>query len=268
MWPFDSRLNVVRVGAGRVEHWACTGQGLMRSAQECLPPGARQGVAGPDELRQAMRKLLTAGSPGRAHLVLESAWLPVLLLDTGSLWSSAPLEALLRHRLSQLFDVPGHPGVFWQVMLEHRPGERHALGYGLAVEIRQALVDAGADAGVRWASLQPALAWGRQRLRDRRVRDGWWVWGEQDRSLVCHLVGGRVDALNAGAPALGDVPDWRRALEVERFRFGVEAEIGPVVLAGWEAPAAQSASGMTWASVGGDPPEQPAVRNLQAQAAA
>lgn len=253
MWPLESRHDVLRVGACRVERWVVSPAGLVLAGSEAA--GAASGHRGADlqALGQALSALLAAGCSRRAHLVIESAWLPMLLLETGALWSRAELHALLRHRLGHLFDAPGQPGVAWELMLDHRAGDAHGLGYGLAPAVKDVLVKAGTDSGVRWASMQPAFAWGWQRLKRERAAmpgAGWWLWKEQDRTLVGQIVGKRVRAMNTAAAPIDDPARGRRIVEIERVRFGVEGDASRGVIAGWDTELPASAgSGLAWVSV-------------------
>jgi hypothetical protein len=133
------------------------------------------------------------------------------------------VERLARHRLAQLHLPPGVPADDWGLRLDHRPGDVHAMGYGLAPSTRQAVLDAMTAAGRRAASLQPAWAWARQRLarRGSGLRTGWWGWVEQDRALLGRLERGRVTALNAGAPVPGDEGELARLFAVEAARCGL-----------------------------------------------
>ena len=238
MWPLEFRHDIVRVGARGVERWAWSPTGLVRAGHEDVGSEVGRAGADPHALAPALRELLAAGSSRRAHLVVESAWLPVLRLETGALWSRAQLQALLRYRLAQLFDEPGRPAIAWELMLDHRAGEKQAIGYGLAPAVKEIVARAGAEAGVRWASMEPAFAWGWHRLRRQRPQiapAGWWLWQEQDRSFVCHVAGRRVRAMNTAAAPLSDAEQCRRAIAVERVRFGVDSNVAGAVVAGWDA---------------------------------
>ena len=177
-------------------------------------------------------------------MIFESAWMPIMLIETGhSLWSPKPIEALLRHRFSQLYNDRDDPVAAWHLQLDYQPGEFQGMGYGIAPSIRQAAIDAAAAAGVRLASLQPAFSWSRQRLRRQRGRvlggaarrNVWWLWIEQDRSLVCHFDDrGRLHSLNAGAVVPKDAAQCRRMIDIEALRQGLPAEEAHVLLVDWQ----------------------------------
>lgn len=260
MWPLERSNDVVSVGRNRVEYWASSTRGLVLRGQHAL--ASTEGLSGPvlaDGLGRLFQTIRgESGVPRQSKatidMVFESAWLPIMLIEVGhSLWSRKPLKALLHHRFSQLYNDRDDPVAAWQLELDHRAGDQHGLGYGISPSIRQAAVDAAAAAGLRLASLQPAFAWGWQRLRQHRRRSvagaandgGWWLWIEQDRSLVCHLDNrGRLSSLNAGAAVPEDAAQCRRLIEIEALRQGVPAEEAGGVVAGWhQTPHATRVSG-------------------------
>ena len=238
MWPLESARDIVRIGRERVEWWSHGAQGLDLRRQQPLDL-----PAGPDAdaLSVALHALFEAqhGEGRRSiEVVLESAWLPAMLLPTGPTpWSTAKLHALLRHRLGQLYGGMHDPIEAWELQLDHRPGDAQAVGYGLAPLIKSAVIDAAAAAGRRLASVQPALAWGRHRLEPviRRAADAWWVWVEQDRSLVCRLEACRISAMNVGAPVPRDGAHAQRLVEIEAHRQGTEVPQAPSLVTGWAA---------------------------------
>jgi hypothetical protein len=182
-------------------------------------------------------------------VVIESAWLPVLPIEPGPmLLGRAPVEALLRHRVAQVYGT--EPGDAWALMLDHRAGERHGVGYALSAATRSALMVGASDAKCEIASLQPALAWGRKRLGRQVPATCWFAWMEQDRMLLAYMLRGRVQALNAAAAGFRDAAQARRVVEVEAVRQGVSGAAGPLVLGGWNAAPGGSA-GLTWLSVAG-----------------
>ena len=220
MWPLDRRRSLLRISRERVERWQPQ-RGLW------LLQDQRQIEAPESAALHAAVASLCAGAAAAYDLVVESAWLPVLLVPCGrSLWSRRQVEPLLRHRLGLLYGDAADPVAQWQLELDHRPGDARCLGYGLSAATHEALSRAALAAACRWSSLQPAWTWGARRFG---VRDGWWAWMEQDRALLGCFIRGQVVALNAALPA--DVPDWTRAAEVEALRCGLAA--GPVTVAGW-----------------------------------
>lgn len=262
MWPLESRRDVVRIGACAVERWVWSQAGLVCAARRELQRSSAGetsfGVALGALLEEAAHTSEAVANAGtkaltRADLVVESAWLPMMLLETGNqLWSRMQVEALLRHRFGLLFDAPGASIGDWELMVDHRAGDAQGLGYGLPPAVKAAVSAAATRAGVRWTSIQPAFAWGWQRLRRQRAPlhgQGWWLWTEQDRALICHVEGGRVRAMNPGAAAVVDAAHCRRAIDVEGARFGVTGA-GAALVAGWQlgSPAA-AAAGLSWASV-------------------
>ncbi|HZT56124.1 MAG TPA: hypothetical protein VFA35_07860 [Burkholderiaceae bacterium] len=286
MWPLERKRDIVRVGRERAERWAWNGERLILRGQETMDC-----AAGPDAavLAAALRMLFhsarergTRGEPSReVDVVFESAWLPVMSLELGrKLWSRTQVEALLRHRLGQLHARRDDPVGDWELQLDHRAGDAHALGYGLAPSVKQAAMNAAAATGRQLASLQPVFAWGWQRLsRHHRnlggARSGWWVWIEQDRSLVCRIDRGRVIAVNPGAAVPRDDPQCLRLIQIEASRLGVLGPVGRGVAATWDGAesavrGANDEARMSWVSVAAreiDPPrDRPAQPNAEAAA--
>lgn len=245
MWPLERRADVVRVGRYRIEYWASSAHGLILRDEQALDCVNGMQEA---ELAAALTRLLqsargsTRASDARTakiDMIFESAWLPMMLVETGgTLWSSKTLEALLRHRFAQHYNDRDDPVAAWELQLDYRPGDACGLGFGLAPNLRKTAIDAAATAGLRLESLQPAFAWGWARLRQHR-RDGradrrrdWWLWVEQERSLICHIdERGRLASLNAGAAVPEGASDCLRLMEIEAVRQGVPAgEVRGVVV--------------------------------------
>lgn len=238
MWPFESRHDVVRIGRERVEYWVRAGGGFNRRGEAAIAD-ANVGAALRDLCASIEAKATSV------DVVLESAWCSVVLLDTGrTLWKSAQIEALLRHRLARVHDERGASVANWTVGVDHRPGDLHGLGFGLSPAVRGAIEDGLVEAKVRIASMQPAVQWARRLLAPKR--EGWWVWLEQDRALVGYAEAGRVIAFNPAADLPSDAPACTRLLRTERLRLGIEAAAAPIVVSSWNAPfAVNAASGLS-----------------------
>lgn len=242
MWPLDLLLrsrDVLRIGRDAVEWWSSGADDLTLEGRQLLQ--LPESPAAP-ALAEALALLFEATSGrerGSIDIVLESAWLPVMLLPADqSLWTTSRLQALLRHRLADLYDGANDPVATWGLRVDHRAGEAQALGYGLAQSIRAAVIEACAAVELRVASVQPALAWGLRQMEPavRRASDTWWVWAEQDRAIICRLQRGRVTAINAGAPVPSDAAHARRLAEIEAYRYGLEPPSRLTIAAGWPSP--------------------------------
>ncbi len=259
MWPLEGRggREWVRVGALSVERWVAAGRGLTLAGRQAVPVEARDDPAG---LLPLLAALYPVPPGAKVGLVLESAWLPLLLADTGgTLWSRAQVELLVRHRMEALYgDGPeGLAGWTWRV--DHRIGARHALGYGLAPAVKQALVAAGEGVGINWHELVPAFAWGWQRLREARrpsTEAAWWLWPEQDRSVLARLEDGQVTGLNTAVEPCAEPAQVERAVGAEAVRQGGRDQ-DPVIAASWLATPhpVLSRQRLTWVSITG--PEEP-----------
>ena len=249
MWPFERQADVVRVGRNRVEYWASSARGLVLQGEQAIA-GAECMQAAALAVSLGLLIQTVRGAAGlhqsatRIDMIVESAWMPIMLIETGhSLWSPKPIESLLRHRFSQLYNDRDDPVAAWHLQLDYRPGDLQGMGYGIAPSTRQAAIDAAAAAGLRLASLQPAFSWGRQRLRRQRGRvvggaarrSVWWLWIEQDRSLVCHFDDrGRLHSLNAGAAVPKDAAQCLRLIDIEALRQGLPAEEAHGLVVDWQ----------------------------------
>jgi hypothetical protein len=249
VWPFDRRCDVLRVGRDRVERWTSARRGLMLHSQQALSARPFEAAA----LQTAVTQLLHDGERTRAvDVVVESAWLPLLLIEPGSaLLSRMEVEALLSHRVTTVFGAPG-AGDAWELIVEHRAGDRQGLGFALASTVRIALLASLRAADCRVSSIQPAFTWGRAHFGSKVPGDGWWLWQERDRTLVALLRKRRVVALNAGAPLATSAEQAEGLVHIESLRQGLRGDAGPLTAAGWQAvppvPAGDPASRLLWVS--------------------
>ena len=239
MWPLerDATRDCVRIGRHAVERWQAAPAGLMLAARQPLATASSdQG----DPLGSAVRLLYMDPPRGAVKLVVESAWLPVVLVDTGGvLWTRTQVEALVRHRLGLLYEDADDPVTAWQVRTDHRPGDRYALGYGLPRRVEESLMKAARELDLRCAALLPAFTWGWHRLRpDKRwaQRTGWWLWPEQDRLLIARVARGRLAGLNAGAAPSDDPVVMERLIAAEGVRLGTGSPDDPLGWATWTTP--------------------------------
>lgn len=257
MWPFERWHDVLRVGRERVELWAWTARGLVLRDREPLAARAFDATAA----KAAVAVLLAReqrNSPRPIDVVIESAWLPVMPIEPGpALLSRAQVEALLRHRITQVYGSVDELGGVWELMIEHRAGDRFGLGFALSSSLRIALLDAATASKRKVASMQPAFAWGRSRLHSSAAREGWLLWAEQDRTLLALTRGGRIHALNTAAPAVSTSEQAVRLARIEALRQGITANDAPVVVAGWQESTASTArelaSGVSWIAVAAPP---------------
>lgn len=240
MWPLDraSPRECVLVGRFAAERWACSGASMSLVARQPLPLDAWQK---PDCAAAAVKGLYPGKPAGKVTLIVESAWLPLLLADTGgALGSKAQVEALIRHRLELLYGDSGEAVSDWELRVDHRAGRRFALGYGLSPRVKQGLVEAGRGIDLRWDALVPAFAWGWQRLRPSRrwpQRTGWWIWPEQDRLMAASVVSNQLVVLNAGAVRQSsEAADIERLVAIEEVRQGVIGSSDPISVGTWDHP--------------------------------
>jgi hypothetical protein len=220
-----SSREVLRLGRVAVERWQEVPGGLVCVATR---PLAADAVDRFEELPSAIEALFGASKGAHVTVVVESAWLPVMRVETGpAVWRRAEVEALLRHRLGLLYDEPSDPVREWDMRIDHRAGESWALGYGFSPRLREALAEAARLTGHEWASLSPAWAWGWQRMRPQRHwagKTGHWAMHEQDRMLLGSFEAGRLIALNAAAT----VCDSSESLMQELVSHGARSGLAPV----------------------------------------
>jgi hypothetical protein len=255
VWPLDRpRSNeCLRIGRHAVERWKGVEGTLSLQSEHALPQVA---APQPQHLTGAIKALYSTVPPAPVTLVLESAWLPVMLVDTGAaLLRAAQIDALVRHRFCQHYSDGPHPVAAWELRIEHRAGSRYAFAYGMTPRLKQTLIDAAHAVGLEWAAMTPALAWGMERLRSAKALprlNGWVAWPEQDRTLLVRVVSNEVGGFNAGAARVSDEPGLLRLIDAESVRLGVES-LEPVVAATWvpvpRAP--RSGERVTWRDVRG-----------------
>lgn len=252
MWPLSRNLprECLRIGRVAIERWSGPGTGLgLRSA---LPMPA-DAMDRPGCLTALLHGLYADKPQGKVHVVLESAWLPLLLVDTGGeLLSPGEVQALVRHRLNACHAGPGDDLAAWDVRVDYRAGDRFALGYGFAPQHKQAVLAAAAEAGLQLDALIPALLWGWKQVRPP-VTAGWWVWPEQDRMLLARLEAGRVVAFNPAAALAATGAAIEQLVQVESVRWGLAPSDHGVAVASWQPPARLPASGprLAWHSLAG-----------------
>lgn len=239
MWPLNrvSPREVLRLGHLAAERWTDGPEGLtLSSSQPLLPPS--KALA---QLPSSIEALFAGAQASSVTVVLESAWVPVMLAETGaSVWRRAEVEALLRHRLALLHDDPADPVGEWDVRVDHRAGEPLALGYGFSPRLRNALDQAARTLGREWSALVPAWAWGWQRSHPQRhwgQKDGHWSWQEQDRTLLGSFRAGRLVAFDAACEPCESGEPLAQALAVHKLRHGLQAFTWPLASSGWQVQA-------------------------------
>jgi len=254
VWPLSrsSTHECLRFGLLAAERWAGQGGALKRVASVALPAHA---INEPECLGAALSELCVGKPQGKVSLVLESAWLPLVLVGVGdTLLAPTEAQALMRHRLGSNHGSQGDELSAWDIRVDYRAGERFALGYGLAPHVRQVLLSAAELAGLQLCGLVPAFTWGWQRLQSP-LKTGWWVWPEQDRMLLARVEGGRLVAFNPAASLVDTGPAVEQLVHAEAARWGLLANAGTVTVASWHSPAQLPARspGLTWRSLVGAP---------------
>lgn len=263
MWPLDriGAREYLRIGRFSAERW--TGSASTLALVGCTVLPASSGLDA-QTLRTAIQALYPTKPKAAVTILLESVWLPLLLVEVGtSLWNRTQVEPLVRHRFEILHGGSDASMSGWDLRVDYRVAERYALGFGMAPRLRESLVDVGRAAGLRWAGLLPAFAWGLQHLGRARRRCGgsaWWVWPEQDRLLVARIVSNRVVALNAGAPLSEDAALITRMVDVENLRCGMNTSSDPICAATWShrQHPARTTDRLQWMAIAGRTPSHEA----------
>lgn len=255
MWPFErsGSGDVVRVGRLSVQHWAASAAGLVLKGEQRLPQESPDAAA----LSTALTTLMAGTSAKAATALVESAWMPVMLVDTGgALASRAEVQALARHRFDAAHGSAHGDNAARDLRVDHLAGDRFARVCGLASPVAQVLSEVALKSGSPWQRVVPACAWGwRQTTNGQfaRQKNAWWLWPEQDRTLVVRVAAQQWIGLNAGADVAADGAAVERAVATESARSGVVDPTRPIVAAAWLPPERlPAASGRTtWMALAG-----------------
>lgn len=238
MWPRSHMPSgeLLRLGRVAAERWVDGPQGLVRQG---AVPLHGTGALRADELLTALPTLFASPPSASVSVVLESAWVPVILVETGpTLWAGPQVEALVRHRFGLLH---GDVVAGWDLRVDHQPGEHWALGYGFAPALRNVLDSAAATLNTRWSALTPAWAWGWQRVRPEKrwpQGTGHWAWAEQDRVLLGTFEHGRPVGLNPAVCHFTQTAGLNEAVAIESIRHGRLSSTLPAAASSWDTPAA------------------------------
>ena len=273
MWPLDRLAggDVMRVGAHAVELWRRRGGSMEQVAHEPLP--RRGSLYDVSALKDSLRAIAGRAGSGRMTVVIESAYAPVLLANTGGMLTRAgQVDALFRHRFGLAYGSPERDVAQWRVRWTHRYGDCHALGYGLDPHVEAVLREGVSATGLAFVAWVPALSWGLEHFgrRRRAARCPWWVWTEQDRSLAVHLRGSQVDTLDPAMLDRGTVADVERAVDAAATRVtgSIAGNVGsPIGVGHWhvtEAPRGQFARVRQFAVAGDASSSQAATESARA----
>ena len=239
MWPLDPSRggDIVRVGAHAVELWRGSSRGLAMVASEPAP--RRGSMYDASAVAEPLHALAARIERARASVVLESAFAPVLLADTGGLLTNdQQVEALLRHRFGLAYGGEGADVSTWKLRTGYRFGDRFALGFALAPVVESLLSEVGQKSKIAFTAWSPALSWSLDRFSPWRrwpQRSGWWVWPEQDRSLLVFFRGGRAEVLNPASPGSDAVRGIEQAIAIEQIRASLDVGDRPIGVARWHA---------------------------------
>ena len=237
MWPLDAFVvpEVIRVGPLALELWKRSSAGM--DLIDRVPLAQRASMYDARQIVDSLRSLYDQLTRPRVSLVLESAYAPALLADTGgSLWNAKQVETLLRHRFGLTYGSPDINVATWKIRTMHRYGERYALGFAMAPAVEDALRESATLAKIEFAEWSPALAWGLDRFAPSRKwprRTGWWVWAEQDRCLVISISRGRFGSLNAAVALPKSNEVLEQMIGAEEGRQGIGSGQSPIGYAHW-----------------------------------
>ena len=237
---------ILKLCRDRVEWWAPGTTDLEHRGTSLIA-----GEPGPDllPLEQAMRSLLEAHRTElegcSLDVMVESAWLPVVAIDTRrQLLSPAELDALLTHRIEHIYRNRSESSQSWETRLSHQPGNDLAVGFAIDIRLKQLLLAQVASCQARVLSIQPAFTWGwdqsgherRQACKASPAKSVWWFWEESDRTLAALADKGQVRALNAAAPRV-DRQDAGTMARREALRHGIaEADLPALVVSSGHRP--------------------------------
>ena len=259
MWPFERQVqrDCLRIGRRALERWQPVAGGMKLVASHLVE---NETLVQQDHLTAALRVLYPTPHRTSIDLVVESGCLPLILVETGGvLWSGSQVEALARHRFSLLYDDDAAKVASWELRIEHRFGDSHALACGLPQPMKHNLLLAAGQLGLQWSSLLPAKSWGWQRVKPAAnlpMRTGWFVWLEQDRTLISRIERGVLTHLNAGAAPAEAAEDIVRLVRVEGMRLGINSRCDAISVGSWQPAVARHQqlreTKMAWQSVAGN----------------
>jgi hypothetical protein len=236
VWPLERRQAdaILRVGRLSLERWDRVDGRLSMVSRHVLDQAA---TMHPSLLAEGLHVLYRNSPAGPVEIVLESAWMPIVLCDTGrNVMRLAQVEALARYRFGQTLVSPLDPVAQWEIRADYVAGHRHALAFALSPQVRQVIASAASSLRVNLAALAPAFSWGWSRARAGGALPGsvWWLCAEQDRTLVSRTEGGRVIALHPGADAVVDRQAALSLVDVEAARFGLPSgDAAAVAVGAW-----------------------------------
>ena len=236
MWQLDGRSrDVLRLGSNSAELWRAEGQSF--DIVESQTHVRRCSLYDTQPLAATLAALATRSTSRRASVVIESAFLPLMLVDTGgALWSDKQLDALLRHRFGLAYGGPSVNVAAWTFRSDYRFGERFALAFGLPPTV-EAVLNGALAAGWKFDGWTPAFSWSWSKWRRRSPATGsqWWLCPEQDRTLLAHTTDGRATALHAALPRFSAEEQLIRRVESEQLRSGVGSAQDPIGAVRWNA---------------------------------
>lgn len=265
MWPFIRSFKhlfaslgthqrageVLRIGRHTVQRWSVENDQLLGrsnitalslTASTDFPADTWSPNSLPtDALSVALAKLYPTSPQNGIEIVLESAWLPLMLVETGGvLVSEVQAIALLRHRFARLYDSPNDPVASWDVRANFEAEGALALGYGLSPQVKGALKAAADALGLKILAIASAWDWGWQRAHLANMlpaRSGWWGWQEQNLWML-----GRIDVDNSTPqlkslhPCLAwqDTPQaLAQTVLTEARRLGIDQVPEDIRIGGW-----------------------------------
>lgn len=237
MWPLDGGRgkDVLRLGSNSAELWRAEGQSF--DIVESQTHARRSSLYDTQPLAATLAALATRSTSRRATVIIESAFLPLMLVDTGgALWSDKQLEALLRHRFGLAYGGTSVNVAPWTFRSDYRFGERFALAFALPPTVKSVLNGALA-AGWKFGEWTPAFSWSWSKWRRRSPATGsqWWLCSEQDRTLLAHTTDGRANALHAALPRFSAEKQLMRRVDSEQLRSGVGSAQDPIGAVCWNA---------------------------------
>lgn len=230
MWPRDRVRDgeVLRIGALALERWE-----LVDDRLRLLEARPRAGAF--DLLAEEIKAVYVIAPKASVTVVLESACAPVIFVDPGATLRTAPLEALVRHRFNLNFSDEIEPPSTWAIRMQRSARKPRVVAYGLPPSLESVLNSLSGN-GITWATWCPAFSWGWQcfeRLAPKSEGATWWIWPEQDRSIVARVKAGEVIGLHPAVSAGADDAALLRAVSVEAARLGLDAGHEPISVAEW-----------------------------------
>lgn len=220
MWP--RKQCILRLGRHGCELWLEQSRAVLGLAKQSVPQAEAQSPYEP--LRLAIQQLAQhVPARARVQVIVDSHWLPVLLVDTGHApLAGGHINTLAMHRFAE---VRGEAVRNWAFMSNYLAGDRKALAFGCPPQLQQVVQSTLAEnaAPRAFCGLQPTLSWAMAKapaklgMQSNRCT----VLHEQDRSLMVLSQGASLLGFHPALPAFESPQQFMHEAQRYAWRCGV-----------------------------------------------